>query len=83
MRQLRQTVMIQVDDAIKQAEASLRRVAATRSAREYAETALQAEQDKLRVGASTPFVVLQLQRNLKMGLSRKVRLSLWTRKLSQ
>ncbi|HAM73858.1 MAG TPA: hypothetical protein DCM86_19680, partial [Verrucomicrobiales bacterium] len=72
LAQFRQTVMVQVDDAIKQAEASFRRVAATRAAREYAEAALQAEQDKFRAGTSTPFVVLQLQRNLTSARSDEI-----------
>ena len=73
LKQLRQTVMVQVDDAIKESQASLRRVTSTREAREYAEAALQAEQDKFRAGTSTVFLVLQLQRDLTTARSAEIR----------
>lgn len=72
LKQFRQTVMVQVDDAIKESRASLRRVGATREAREYAEAALQAEQDKFRAGTSTVFLVLQFQRNLTTARSEEI-----------
>lgn len=72
LRQFRQLVMVQVDDAIKQAQASLRRVSATRAAREYSELALQAEQDKFKAGASTPFIVLQLQKDVTSARSDEI-----------
>ena len=56
--------MIQIDDALNQVKTDFERIATTREAREYAEQALANEQAKLARGASTNFVVLQLQRNL-------------------
>ncbi len=59
-----QDIMVEIDDAIKLARADFERVGATRKAREYAESALAAEQKKLESGKSTSFFVLQLQRDL-------------------
>jgi outer membrane protein TolC len=64
--------MVQVDDAVKESKASLRRAASTREAREYAEAALAAEEDKFRAGTSTVFLVLQLQRNLTAARSAEI-----------
>ncbi len=64
LRQVRQQIMIELHDAIQQAESSFQRVAATRAARQYAEEALDAEQKKLENGRSTNFEVLRLQRDL-------------------
>lgn len=62
--QQREIVRSQVDTAIAAVRASFERIGATRRAREYAETALAAEQEKLNAGGSTNFTVLQLQRDL-------------------
>ncbi len=72
-RQLRQTIMIQVDDAVSRAETDFQRLAATAEAREFAEKALTNERAKLARGASTNFVVLQLQRNLTAARSEELR----------
>ena len=56
--------MVQIDNDIKQAEASYEQVAATRTAEEYAAAALDAEQKKLESGKSTTYTVLQMQRDL-------------------
>lgn len=63
-QQRRELVRSQVDTAIAAVRANFERIGATRRAREYAETALTAEQDKLTAGSSTNFTVLQLQRDL-------------------
>lgn len=64
LKQLEQNIMIQIDNAIKQAQTSYERVDSTKQARLYADEALKAEQKKLEQGKSTSFVVLQLQSNL-------------------
>jgi outer membrane protein TolC len=69
LKKMEQAIMVQIDNAIKLAQANFERVAATRKAREYAEAALTAEQKKLENGKSTSFVVLQLQRNLTSARS--------------
>ncbi len=72
LKQMEQDIMINVDNAIKNAQASYERVDATRKAREYAEAALAAEQKKLESGKSTSFIVLQLQRDLTDARSSEI-----------
>ena len=84
LRQFKQSVMIEIDDAVSQAQTDYLRIAATREAREYAELALANEQAKLNRGASTNFVVLQLQRNLTSARSDEIQsLSDYSRSLSR
>lgn len=72
LKQFEQNVLIQIDDAIKQAQSDYQSVQATRAAREYAEAALDAEQKKLASGKSTSFVVLQLQKDLTTARSAEI-----------
>jgi outer membrane protein TolC len=61
-----------------------RRVNSTHQARVFAEAALAAEQTKLQNGASTSFIVLQLQRNLTDARSAEFRaLSDYNKALAQ
>lgn len=71
-RQFRQSIMIQIDEAISQVKTNFERVGATREARDFAEQALTNERAKLARGASTNFVVLQLQRNLTAARSDEI-----------
>jgi len=73
LKQLEQNVMVQIDDAVKQAQAAWESVDATKEARTYAEAALDAEQKKYSVGKSTTFTVLQLQNNLTAARSQEIR----------
>ncbi len=72
-KRLEQDIMVQIDDAIKQAQTSHRRIEATKQARTFAETALDAEKKKLASGKSTNFQVLQSQRDLTQRLSEELR----------
>lgn len=72
LKKLEQDVMIQIDNAIKLAQANYERVGATRKAREYFEAALDAEQKKLQSGKSTSFFVLQFQRDLIAAQSDEI-----------
>ncbi len=84
VEQAEQTVMVQIDDAIKSARTNLERVEATRAARQYAEEALAAEGKKLEAGRSTSFVILQLQRDLTSARSQEIRaISDYNKALSQ
>lgn len=84
LRQFRQSVMIEIDDAVTQAKTDFQRIEATREAREFAELALKNEQGKLERGASTNFVVLQLQRNLTAARSDEIQsLADYSRSLSR
>lgn len=73
LKQLEQTIMVQIDNAVKQAESAWESVDATKQARIYAEAALEAEQKKYAVGKSTTFTVLQLQNNLTSARSSEIR----------
>lgn len=73
VKRLEQQVLVEIDDAIRQAQSSFERVAARRAARQYAEAALEAEQKKLESGKSTSFQVLRLQRDLTQAASDELR----------
>jgi len=73
LKQFEQNVMVQIDNALKNAQSTYQSVAATRQARIYAEAALDAEQKKYAVGKSTTFTVLQLQNNLTSARSQEIR----------
>ena len=73
LKKLEQDILVQIDDAVKLAQSSFERVAATKQARIYAESALDAEGKKLENGKSTSFVVLQLQRDLTTARSEEIR----------
>jgi outer membrane protein TolC len=73
LKQLEQNIMVQIDDAVKAAQSAWESVDATKSARIYAEAALDAEQKKYAVGKSTTFTVLQLQKNLTLARSDEIR----------
>ncbi|MBM3837316.1 MAG: TolC family protein [Verrucomicrobia bacterium] len=73
LKKLEQDIMVQIDDAIKAVQSAFERVQATREAREFAFTALDAEQKKLENGKSTTFQVLQLQRNLTAASFEEIR----------
>lgn len=73
LKQLEQNIMVQIDDAVKQAQSAWESVDATKQARIYAEAALDAEQKKYSVGKSTTFTVLQLQNNLTAARSQEIR----------
>ena len=72
-KQLEETILVQVDDSMANAQSAFQRIQATREAREFAEAALQAEQTKLENGKSTTFVVLQLQSNLTKARGEEIR----------
>jgi outer membrane protein TolC len=73
LKQLEQNVMVQIDDAVKQAQSAWESLEATRSARVSAEAALKAEQGKYNAGKSTTFTVLQLQNRVTSARSQEIR----------
>ncbi len=73
LKQLEQNVMVEIDNAVKQAQSAWEGADATKQARIYAEAALDAEQKKYAVGKSTTFTVLQLQNNLTSARSQEIR----------
>ena len=64
LKRFEQNIMIEIDNAVKQAQASFDRIGATRQARLFAQAAADAEQKKLENGKSTSFFVLQFQQQL-------------------
>lgn len=64
LKRFEQNIMIEIDNAVKQAQASFDRIEATRQARLFAQAAADAEQKKLENGKSTSFFVLQFQQQL-------------------
>ena len=63
-KQLEQTIMIDIDQLIRQAESSFERIEATRLARVSGELAVKNERTLRDEGASTDFVVLRAERDL-------------------
>jgi outer membrane protein TolC len=72
LKQLEQTIMVGIEDAVGTANGNYERVKATREASSYADEALKAEQKKLENGKSTNFEVLQLQKNLTTARSAEI-----------
>jgi len=84
LKKLEQTIMVDIEDAVKLAQTNFERVDATKQARLYAEAALEAEQKKLENGKSTSFNVLFLQRDLTQARSAEIQaLTEYNRALSQ
>jgi outer membrane protein TolC len=73
LKQLEQNVMVQIDNAVKQAQSDYQSVDATRQARIYAEAALDAEQKTYAVGKATTFEVLQYQSSLTTARGQEIR----------
>jgi len=73
LKQFEQNAMVEIDNAMKQAQSAYESVNATRQARIYAEAALDAEQKKYAVGKSTTFIVLQLQNTLTADRAQEIR----------
>lgn len=63
-KELEQSIMMSIDNAIKLLQSQFQQVEATRQARLFAQDALTAEQKKYENGKSTSFLVLQYQRDL-------------------
>lgn len=72
LKRTERDIMKNIEDDIRQAQASYERVGATRKAREYAEDALAAEQKKLENGKSTTYTVLQMQRDLTTARGNEI-----------
>src|SRR5258708_17496425 len=84
LKQLEQAVMISIDNDIGTIRADYDQVHATRTAREYQESALDAEQKKLESGKSTTYTVLQVQRDLTNARGAEIQaLDTYNKRLSQ
>jgi len=72
IRQLAKQVHVEVENALIALEQARAALAAAESEREFQEQALAAEVEKLAVGASTTFLVIQYQRDLAQAQSAEV-----------
>jgi outer membrane protein TolC len=72
LKRLEQDILIEVDNAVGKVATNLKRIDATRAAARLAEESLQAEQQKLRAGTSTSFLVLQAQAQLAAARSAEI-----------
>jgi outer membrane protein TolC len=68
-----QVIFLEIRNGVRNVETNYKRVQSYRVARELAEKKLQAEEEKLRVGLSTNFVVLTYQRDLSTARSNELR----------
>ena len=73
LKRLEQQIIVATDNAVRLVQSNLKRVEATRAASRLAEESLNAEQQKLRAGTSTSFLVLQAQAQLASSLSSEIR----------
>jgi outer membrane protein TolC len=73
LKQARQTIMVQVENAINEARTGWARIPATRTAREFAAAALRAGQLQLQAGTATALEILTLQQNLTAARSDEIR----------
>jgi outer membrane protein TolC len=73
LKQIEQNVLVEIDNAVKQAESDYESVQATRESRIYAEAALDAEQKTYAVGKATTFEVLTYQNNLTTARGQEIR----------
>ena len=72
VKQKEELIMKEVSDAIHTARYSYERVDAARKAKEFAEEALKAEEEKLQRGSSSIIFVLQLQSDLAVAQAAEV-----------
>jgi outer membrane protein TolC len=72
-KQLEQNILVEIDNAVKQAESAYQSAEATKQARIYAEAALDAETKTYAVGKATTFEVLTYQNNLTAARSQEIR----------
>jgi outer membrane protein TolC len=68
-----QIIYLEIRNGVRSVETNYKRVQSYRVARELAEKKLQAEEEKLKVGLSTNFVVLTYQRDLSDARSAELR----------
>jgi len=73
LKQLEQSVMMEIDNSVKQVASDYEAVQASKQASIYAAAALDAEQKKYNVGKSTTFTVLQLQNTLTTDRGTEIR----------
>lgn len=72
-KRLEQDISVEIANALERVRTARELIAATRTSRELSEERLDAEQEKLKAGTSTTFVVLELQKDLAEAEVRELR----------
>ncbi len=75
VKRLEQSISVEIADALQSVETAFKLIEATRATRQLAQERLNAEEEKLRAGTTTTFVVLELQSNLAEAEVREIRAS--------
>ena len=73
LKTLEQTILVEADNAAGQIDTTRKRIEASRLAREFAATTLEAAQTRLASGTTTTFEVLQFQRDLATAEANELR----------
>jgi outer membrane protein TolC len=73
LRYQEQQIFLEIRNAVRTAETNFKRISAYQIARKLAEERLDAEVKKLKVGLSTNYIVLQMQRDLATAHSNELR----------
>lgn len=73
LEQIKQAILLRLDNAARRVESSWQRIEVTKEARSLAERSLEAEEKKLNLGASRSFFVLELQGDLANAQIRETR----------
>ena len=68
-----QRILVEVREAVRNVETSIKRVSVTRGARELAQKQLEAEERRLTVGLSSVREILRFQDALSLEQSREIR----------
>jgi outer membrane protein TolC len=69
----KQDVYLEIKQAVRAVETNYKRVQAYKVARELQQQKLQAEEEKFKVGLTTPYLVLQYQRDLTNSQNQELR----------
>jgi outer membrane protein TolC len=70
---VRQQIILDVKEAIRQVQTSFKRIRTNQTARQLSERQLKAEQERLNLGISTTRLVLEFQRDLRIARGRELR----------
>jgi outer membrane protein len=73
LKALHQNILVEIENAVTEVRANFERVGATRQAAAFAQAALDAESKRMEAGRSTPFNVLQFQRDLTTARTAEIR----------
>jgi outer membrane protein TolC len=72
LKQQEQNIYLEIKQAVRSVETNYQRVEAYKVARELREQQLEAEEEKLKVGLTTPYFVLQYQRDLATAQTQEL-----------